>query len=32
MAKPPTENPADFLARQPKETLVAVLLLSLRHL
>jgi hypothetical protein len=26
MAKPPTENPADFLARQPKETLVAVLL------
>ena len=26
MAKPPTENPADFLARQPKESLVAVLL------
>ena len=26
MAKPPAEDPADFLARQPKETLVAVLL------
>ena len=26
MAKSPAENPADFLARQPRETLVAVLL------
>ena len=26
MAKPPAEDPADFLARQPKETLVALLL------
>lgn len=26
MAKPPAEDPADFLARQPKEALVAVLL------
>ena len=26
MAKPPAEDPADFLARQPKEALVALLL------